>query len=149
MESTRKKKMSADEIAATAECGEDVTRFFAGKGKMMPGLPREGIQRALHNGREIGVRPPLATRTAPKPMTPVSTGGDPLSRVPLSIAPHGAFPDVPPERSRPTTPGRFPRRSLLPPRHTMEVDEARKSEVWRARVRRKCQQMRSPPLPNA
>lgn len=45
MKNTRKKKLSADEIAAAAERGEDVTRHFAGKGKMMPGLPREDIQR--------------------------------------------------------------------------------------------------------
>ena len=45
MKSTRKKKMSADAIAAAAERGEDVTRLFAGKGKMMPGLPREAVQR--------------------------------------------------------------------------------------------------------
>ncbi len=45
MKSIRKKKMSADQIAAAAERGEDVTKFFAGKGKMMPGLPREDIQR--------------------------------------------------------------------------------------------------------
>ena len=45
MKNTRKKKMTADEIAAAAERGEDVTKHFAGKGKMMPGLPREDIQR--------------------------------------------------------------------------------------------------------
>jgi hypothetical protein len=45
MKNTRKKKMTADEIAAAAKRGEDVTKFFAGKGKMMPGLPREDIQR--------------------------------------------------------------------------------------------------------
>ena len=44
MKSTHKKKTSAEKIAAAAERGEDVTRFFAGKGKMMPGLPRE-VQR--------------------------------------------------------------------------------------------------------
>ena len=45
MKNTRKKKMSADEIAAAAERDEDVTQFFAGKGKMMPGLPRFDLQR--------------------------------------------------------------------------------------------------------
>ena len=44
MKSTHQKKMSAEKIAAAAERGEDVTRFFAGKGKMMPGLSRE-VQR--------------------------------------------------------------------------------------------------------
>jgi hypothetical protein len=45
MRSTHKRKMTADDIAAAADRGEDVTRFFAGKGRMMPGLAREGIQR--------------------------------------------------------------------------------------------------------
>ncbi len=45
MKNIRKKKITADAIAARAERGEDVTQFFAGKGKMMPGLPREGVQR--------------------------------------------------------------------------------------------------------
>jgi len=45
MKSTRKKKMTADDIAAAADRGEDVTQFFVGKGKMMPGHPREDIQR--------------------------------------------------------------------------------------------------------
>lgn len=38
---TRKTIASAEKIAAAAERGENVTRFFTGKGKMMPGLPRE------------------------------------------------------------------------------------------------------------
>src|SRR5580704_3361970 len=50
MKSTHKKKINADEISARGERGEDVTQFFAGKGKMMPGLPREDIQRV--NARE-------------------------------------------------------------------------------------------------
>ncbi len=45
MKNIRKKKITADAIAARAERGEDVTQFFAGKGKMMPGLPREDVQR--------------------------------------------------------------------------------------------------------
>ena len=45
MKNIRKKKITADEIAARAERGEDVTQFFAGRGKMMPGLPREDVQR--------------------------------------------------------------------------------------------------------
>ncbi|MEW6057747.1 MAG: CopG family transcriptional regulator [Bdellovibrionota bacterium] len=45
MKNTRKKKMTADQIAAAADRGEDVTKHFAGKGKMMPALQREGIQR--------------------------------------------------------------------------------------------------------
>ncbi|MCM2279340.1 MAG: ribbon-helix-helix protein, CopG family [Oligoflexia bacterium] len=45
MKSTRKKQLTADEIAAAGDRGEDVTKHFAGKGRMMAGLPREGIQR--------------------------------------------------------------------------------------------------------
>lgn len=45
MKVVRKRKMTADKIAAAADRGEDVTKFFVGKGRMMPGLPREGIQR--------------------------------------------------------------------------------------------------------
>ncbi|MBI1747923.1 MAG: CopG family transcriptional regulator [Acidobacteria bacterium] len=45
MKKIHKKKITADAIAALAERGEDVTQFFAGKGKMMPGLPREDVQR--------------------------------------------------------------------------------------------------------
>lgn len=45
MKSTRKRKRTADEIAAAADRGEDVTKFFAGKGHMMPGLPRDDVQR--------------------------------------------------------------------------------------------------------
>jgi hypothetical protein len=45
MKSTRKRKMTGEKIAAAAERGEDVTKHFAGKGRMMPGLPREDIQR--------------------------------------------------------------------------------------------------------
>jgi len=45
MKNNRKKKVTADEIASSAARGEDVTIHFAGKGKMMPGFPREDIQR--------------------------------------------------------------------------------------------------------
>ena len=45
MKSTRRRKRTADEIAAAADRGEDVTKFFAGKGRMMPGLPRDDVQR--------------------------------------------------------------------------------------------------------
>jgi hypothetical protein len=46
MKSARKnKKMTGEEIAVAADRGEDVTRYFSGKGKMMPGLPREDVQR--------------------------------------------------------------------------------------------------------
>ena len=45
MKNIRKRKISADEIAAAADHGEDVTKHFAGKGRMMPGLQRGDIQR--------------------------------------------------------------------------------------------------------
>lgn len=45
MKRIRKKNTTADRIAAAANRGEDVTQYFSGKGKMMPGLPREDIQR--------------------------------------------------------------------------------------------------------
>lgn len=35
----------AEEIAEAADRGEDVTKYFLGKGRMMPGLPREDVQR--------------------------------------------------------------------------------------------------------
>jgi len=38
----KKKMVSADKIGDMAARGEDVSRFFTGKGKMHPGLPREG-----------------------------------------------------------------------------------------------------------
>jgi len=45
MKNIRKKKITADAMAERADRGEDVTQFFAGKGKMMPGLPRQDAQR--------------------------------------------------------------------------------------------------------
>lgn len=45
MKNTRKRLIAADEIAAAADRGEDVTKHFAGKGRMMPGLARNSIQR--------------------------------------------------------------------------------------------------------
>ena len=45
MKKTNKKQPSADEIAMMAEKGEDVTKFFSGKGKMMAPLPRPDVQR--------------------------------------------------------------------------------------------------------
>ena len=40
-----KKRPAAEHIARAAERDEDVTRFFAGKGRMMPPLPRPDVQR--------------------------------------------------------------------------------------------------------
>lgn len=45
MKVIRKKRISADAIALAADRGEDVTKFFAGKGKMMPPMARDDIQR--------------------------------------------------------------------------------------------------------
>lgn len=45
MKKASKKRPSAEMIARAAERGEEVTRYFAGKGRMMPPLPRPEIQR--------------------------------------------------------------------------------------------------------
>jgi len=39
------RRPSAEAIARRADRGEDVTRYFAGKGRMMPPLPRPDVQR--------------------------------------------------------------------------------------------------------
>jgi hypothetical protein len=44
MKSTAKKKtVSADEIGEMAMRGEDISRFFTNKGRMMPGLQRVNV----------------------------------------------------------------------------------------------------------
>ena len=45
MKKAGRRRLSAEQIARAAERGEDVTRFFAGKGRMMPPLPRPDVQR--------------------------------------------------------------------------------------------------------
>ena len=45
MKSTSDKRPSAEQIAQAADRGEDVTRYFAGKGRMMAPLQRPEIQR--------------------------------------------------------------------------------------------------------
>jgi hypothetical protein len=45
MRKPSRKRPSADQIAREAERGEDVTKYFAGKGRMMPPLPRPDVQR--------------------------------------------------------------------------------------------------------
>jgi len=47
MSTISKKKVSADEIAEMAMRGEDISRFFSGKGRMMPPMKVElvGVQR--------------------------------------------------------------------------------------------------------
>ena len=44
-EKAKKPLPTADEIAAMADRGEDVTQFFTGKWEMRPGFPREDVQR--------------------------------------------------------------------------------------------------------
>lgn len=41
----KKKPISADEIAEMADRGEDISRFFTNKGRMMPPIKTEIIQR--------------------------------------------------------------------------------------------------------
>ena len=45
MKKVASKRPAAEKIARVAERGEDVTQYFAGKGRMMPPLARPGIQR--------------------------------------------------------------------------------------------------------
>jgi hypothetical protein len=43
----KKNRVSADEIGEMAARGEDISRFFTGKGGIHPGLPREGVPLAI------------------------------------------------------------------------------------------------------
>jgi len=45
MKKASRRRPSAEQIARSAERGEDVTRYFAGKGRMMPPLQRPDVQR--------------------------------------------------------------------------------------------------------
>src|SRR5689334_10596328 len=45
MKKASSRRPTAEQIARLAERGEDVTRYFAGKGRMMPPLPRPDVQR--------------------------------------------------------------------------------------------------------
>jgi hypothetical protein len=45
MKKASRKRPSADQIARAADLGADVTRYFAGRGRMMPPLPRPDVQR--------------------------------------------------------------------------------------------------------
>jgi hypothetical protein len=45
MKKASSRRPSAEQIARAADRGEDVTRHFAGKGRMMPPLPRPDVQR--------------------------------------------------------------------------------------------------------
>ena len=45
MRKASKKNLTADQIARAADRGEDVTRYFAGKGRMRAPLPRPEIRR--------------------------------------------------------------------------------------------------------
>ena len=51
LEST--KPMTADEIADMADRGEDISRFFATKGKMMPPIQRVNVDFALPMLQEL------------------------------------------------------------------------------------------------
>lgn len=45
MKKTARRRPSAEQIARAAERGEDVTKYFAGKGRMMKPLVRPDVQR--------------------------------------------------------------------------------------------------------
>ncbi len=45
MKKASSRRPSAEQIARAAERGEDVTRYFAGKGRMIAPLPRRDVQR--------------------------------------------------------------------------------------------------------
>src|SRR5262245_7003125 len=45
MKKTSSRRRFAEQIAQAADRGEDVTRYFAGRGRMMPALPRPDVQR--------------------------------------------------------------------------------------------------------
>ena len=45
MKKAKVRRPSAERLARMAEQGEDVTRYFSGKGRMMPPLPRPDVQR--------------------------------------------------------------------------------------------------------
>lgn len=45
MKKAKAKRPSAEQIALAAERGEDVTKYFAGKGRMMPPMTRPDVQR--------------------------------------------------------------------------------------------------------
>jgi hypothetical protein len=45
MKKTNRKRPTAEKLARAADRGEDVTRYFAGKGRMMPPFPRPDVQR--------------------------------------------------------------------------------------------------------
>ena len=45
MKTTKRRRPTAEQIAHAAERGEDVTKFFAGEGRMMPPLLRPDVQR--------------------------------------------------------------------------------------------------------
>jgi hypothetical protein len=47
------KPLTADEIAELADAGENVSRFFTGKGKMMPPIQRVNVDFALPMLQEL------------------------------------------------------------------------------------------------
>jgi hypothetical protein len=50
------KPLSADEIAGLADKGEDISRFFTNKGKMMPPIQRVNVDFALPMLQELDER---------------------------------------------------------------------------------------------
>ena len=49
----KRRPISADTIAANADRGENVSRFFTGKGKMMPPIQRVNVDFALPMLQEL------------------------------------------------------------------------------------------------
>jgi hypothetical protein len=47
------KTLTADEIAELADSGKDISRFFTGKGKMMPPIQRVNVDFALPMLQEL------------------------------------------------------------------------------------------------
>jgi hypothetical protein len=45
MKTAKRRRPTAEQIAQAADRGEDVTKYFSGKGRMMPPLPRPDVQR--------------------------------------------------------------------------------------------------------
>lgn len=57
------RRPSAEQIARVAERREDVTRYFAGKGRMMPPLPPAAVIKTML-GRALDERPGRTQETS-------------------------------------------------------------------------------------
>lgn len=51
--SANKKKLSADEIAEKAMCGEDISQFFTNKGQMKSAIKRVNVDFSLEMLKEL------------------------------------------------------------------------------------------------